>query len=142
MGQRYRGQHQEAMAAQLQEARNYIENQLAQEFPNHSNWFHLILGGISYHFYIANAENQPIPAQLDIDVSVRIVRDEIFEIELDDQHPNVRFNIPNGDTAARVQTFNVNFDLENMPAVYRIYKHWLHFGYEHPQFANTIIILE
>ena len=142
MGQRYRGPHQEAMENQLQEARNFIENQLAQGFPNHSNWFHLIHRGISYHFYIANAANQPIPEQLDIDVSVRIIRDELFEIELEDQHPNVRFNIPNGETAARVQIFDVNFELENIPAVHRIYKHWLHFGHEHPQFANVIIILE
>ena len=143
MGQRYRGPHQEAMAAQLQAARDFIfENQLAHDFPNHRNWFHLIHRGISYHFYIADVENQPIPEQLDIDVSVRIVRDELFDIELDDQHPHVRFNIHNGETAASVQIFQVNFELENMPAVQRVYKHWLYFGHEHPQFANVIIILE
>ena len=142
MGQRYRGPHQEAMVARLQDARDYIDNQLARNFPNHRNWFHLIHRGISYHFYIANIENHPIPEQLDVDVSVRIVRDELFDIELDDQHPNVLFNIPNGETAARVQTFDVNFELENIPAVRRIYKHWLHFGHEHPQFANVIIVLE
>ena len=141
MGQRYRGPHQEAMAAQLQEARDYIDNQMARDFPNHRNWFHLIHRGISYHFYIDNVENQPDPAHLDVQVSVRIVRDELFDIELDDHHPNVRFNIPNGETAARVQTFDVQFELENIPAVQRIYKHWLHFGHEHPQFANVIIVL-
>ena len=142
MGRRYRGPHQEEMRNQLQAAMDFIDTQLTQNFPNHSNWFHLIHRGISYHFYIADAENQPIPEQLDIDVSVRIVRDELFEIELEDQHPNVHCNIQIGEIAARVQTFNVNFELENMPAVRRIYKHWLHFGHEHPQFANVIIILE
>lgn len=142
MGQRYRGPHHEAMEVQLQAARTYIENQMAQDSPNHNNWFHLRHRGISYNFYIANVENQVIPAQLDIDVSVRIVRDELFDIELDIQHLDVPFSIHNGDIAARVQTFDVNFELENMPAVRRIYKHWLHFGHVHPQFANVIIILE
>ena len=142
MGQVYRGEHQAAMLEQLQRAREHIERSISEHFPNHVNWFHLIHRGISYHFYMHNVENLPVPARLDYEVSVRIVRDELFESEIEDHTPSTTFRIPNGDLAARVQEFNINFELENMPSVVRIYKHWLHHGFEHPQFANVLVILE
>lgn len=142
MGQVYRGEHQAAMLEQLQRARDHIDQSILENYPNHSNWFHTIHRGISYHFYMHDTENLPFPAWLDIDVSVRIVRDELFESEVEDHTPAVHFRIPNGDLAARVQEFRMNFDLENMPSVVRIYKHWLHHGFNQPQFANVLVILQ
>lgn len=142
MGQVYRGVHQAAMLEQLQRARDHIDRSILEHFPNHTNWFHLIHRGISYHFYLHNVDNIPVPARLDIAVSVRIVRDELFESEVEDHTPSEHFRIPNGDLAARVQEFHISFELENMPSVVRVYKHWLHHGLDHPQFANVIIILQ
>ena len=130
------------MINQLQNTRDHIDQELHRNYPNHRNWFHLIHQGISYHFYIDNIENRRIPAQIDIDVSVRIVRDEIFELEIEPEHHVTSFAIPNGQLAARVQNFEVTFELENMPSVQYIYKHWLHHGDIRPQFANVLVILE
>ena len=142
MGQRYRGEHLEAMAAQIQLSRDFIDNEITQLFPNHSNWFHVSHHGIFYHFYRAHAENLRPPEFIDIDVSVRIIRDELFEIEVLGQDNLVQFTIPNGEIAARVQVFNRIIELENIPSTVRIYKHWHHFGQRHPQFANVLIVLE
>ena len=75
-------------------------------------------------------------------MSTRIVRDELFDIEHEGQDALVQFFIPNGELAARIQIFNRAIELENMPNVVRIYKQWLHFGHQHPQFANVLIVLE
>ena len=141
MGQRYRGEHHEIMAEQIQLSRDYIDNEIAQLYPAHINWFHMAHRGIFYHFYARNHNNLQPPVQIDADVSVRIVRDELFDIEMDGQDALAEFFGHNNEIAARIQVFNVDLELENMPAVVRIYKHWLYFGHRHPQFANVIIIL-
>ena len=141
MGQRYRGNDPVRMDEQIQLSRNFIDNEIAQFYPAHNNWFHMAHRGIFYHFYARGPNLRP-PRNIDADVSVRIVRDELFNIELEGQDRLVQFLTPNNELAARIQVFNVDLELENMPAAVRIYKHWLHFGHQHPQFANVLIILE
>lgn len=138
MGQRYRGNDPVQMAEQIQLSRDFIDNEIAQFYPAHINWFHMAHRGIFYHFYAQGPNLRP-PRNIDADVSVRIVRDELFEIEGHDRL--VQFFTPNNELASRIQVFNVDLELENMPAVNRIYQHWLHFGHEHPQFVNVILIL-
>ena len=96
--------------------------------------------GIFYHFY-AQRNNPRPPARIDADVSVRIVRDELFELELNGQDRLVQFIAHENEIAAQIQVFNVELELENMPRAVRIYKQWLYFGHEHPQFANVFIML-
>ena len=76
-----------------------------------------------------------------MDLAVREVRDELFEIEHLGQDDLREFPMPDGSLAARVQVFNMNLDLEGMPPVIRVYKHWLHYGFEHAQFANVLVVL-
>ena len=140
MGQRYRGDDPVIMAEQIQLSRDFIDNEIAQFYPAHINWFHMAHQGIFYHFYAQGPNIRP-PRQIDADVSVRIVRDELFNIELEGQDRLVRFLTHNDELAARIQVFNVELELENMPAAVRIYKHWLYFGHNQPQFANVIVIL-
>ena len=140
MGQRYQGNDPVHMAEQIQLSRDFIDNEIEQFYPAHINWFHMAHRGIFYHFYARGPNPRP-PRRLDADVSVRIVRDELFDIEVEGQDRLVQFWTPDNEIAARIQVFNVDLELENMPAVVRIYKHWLHFGHNHPQFANVLIIL-
>lgn len=142
MGQRYRGPHQAAMMEQIQQSRNHIRDIFDQRYPNHRQWFHLTHRGTCYNFYINDIENRQLPQQIDWEVSVRIIRDELFDLETEHPNQGVIFAIPNGDTAARVQTFEVNLELENVPSAVCIHKHWLYYGHEHPQFSNVVVILE
>ena len=140
MGQRYRGPHQIEMENQIDFSRNYIDGEIRRLFPNHSNWFHLVHRGNFYHFYIAHVENRQPPHRFDIDISVRNVEDFLFEAEGQDQL--LTYHIADGQLAARIQIFVQNIELENMPQVVRIYRHFLHYGWYHPQFANILIILD
>ena len=140
MGQRYQGNDPVHMDEQIQLSRDFIDNEIAQFYPAHLNWFHMAHRGIFYHFYALGPNLRP-PRNIDADVSVRIVRDELWNIEVEGQDRLVQFFTPNNELAARIQVFNVDLELENMPAVTRIYKHWLHFGHNNPQFANVLIIL-
>ena len=140
MGHRYRGEHPIVMAEQIQLSRDFIDHEIAQFFPAHFNWFHMNHRGLFYHFY-AHGNNLRPPAQIDANVSVRIVRDELFDIEINGPDRLVQFTGHDNEIAARVQVFNVELELENMPAAVRIYKHLLYYGHEHPQFANVFIIL-
>ena len=141
MGRRYRGIHQAEMAGQIELSRQYIENEIRRDFPNHNDWFHITHRGIQYNFYIANIENVPVPVHLDIDASVRILGDELLAIENEGQDALLQFFISDGDTAARIQIFNVEWELVSMPRTRRIYKHWLFYGNRHPQFAVVYVIL-
>ena len=74
-------------------------------------------------------------------MAVREIRDELFEIQHEGQDHLAQFVMPDGSIASTVQTFNIEIELEGMPQVTRIYKHWLWFGHPHPQFANIFIML-
>ena len=140
MGQRYRGPHQFDMNNQIELSRNYIDGEIRRLYPHHSNWFHLVHRGNFYHFYIGHVENRQPPARDDIDISVRNVEDFLFETEGQDQL--LTFHIRDGQIAARIQIFNQNIELENMPQVVRTYRHLLHYGWRLPQFANILVILD
>ena len=142
MGQRYRGDEPVLMQEQVELSRRFIDNEIERLFPGHSNWVHILHRGNMYHFYRNNAENVELPLRLDLEVSVRIIRDFLFELEPDQQDQLAEFSLLNGEMAARVQVHITDIDLENMPRAIRIFQHWLHFGFEHPQFNNNIIVLE
>ena len=138
MGRRYNGPEQAAMLANIENSREFIDNDIASRFPNHVNWFHVNHRGLHYHFYNNNGD---LPTPIQMDLAVRDVRDELFEIEHEGQTELREFPMPDGSLAARVQIFDINIILEGMPPVSRIYKHWLHYGFEHAQFANVIVVL-
>ena len=142
MGQHYRGEHPVLMQEQVVLSRRFLDNEIERLYPGHTNWVHILHRGNMYHFYRNNAENLAPPERLDLAVSVRIIRDFLFELEPDQQDHLVNFELLNGEIAARIQIHRVNIELENMPRAVRIYQHWLHFGFEHPQFNNNLIILE
>ena len=139
MGRRYNGPEQAAMLANIENSREFIDHDIARRFPNHENWFHVNHRGLHYHFYYNQMDIRP--TQLQIDLAVREIRDELFDIENEGQDELREFRLPDGSLAARVQVFDIDIDLEDMPAVTRIYKHWLHYGFERPQFANVLVVL-
>ena len=140
MGQRYHGPNQAAMLALIENSRNFIDNDIAHRYPGHHNWFHMNFQGLHYHFYaLQNAH--ALPTRLTMNLAVHQIRDELFDIQHDRQDDLREYFMPDGSLAARTQIFNLELDLENMPPTTRIYKHWLHFGFEHPQFANILIVL-
>ena len=139
MGRRYNGPDEAAMVANIENSREFIDMDIARLFPNHINWFHVNFQGLHYHFYSSNNDNRP--TRLQISLAVREVRDELFEIEHVQQDELRVFSMPDGSISARVQIFNLNIDLEGMPPVTRVYKHWLYYGWDHPQFANVLVVL-
>ena len=139
MGRRFNGPEQAAMLAGIENSREFIDTDIARRSPGHVNWFHINHQGIHYHFYNRNNDNRP--TRLQIDMAVREIRDVLFDIQHEGQDELREFTMPDGSLAARVQIFNIEIDLEGMPPVSRIYKHWLHYGFDHPQFANVLIIL-
>ena len=130
------------MQEQVVLSRRFMDNEIARLYPGHTSWVHILHRGNMYHFYRNNAENIAPPEQIDLAVSVRIIRDELFELDPDQQDQLVEFALNNGEIAARIQIHITDIDLENMPRAIRIYQHWLYFGFEHPQFNNNLIILE
>ena len=140
MGRRYDGRDQAVMQEQIQRSRDYIDRELARQFPNHINWFHVVHRGNNYHFYAFRRNDRP--TSLTVDLAVREVRDELFEIQHEGQDASIEFVMPDGFLAARVQIFRRRLELENLPAVQLIYNHLLYFGYEQPQFCNVIVVLE
>ena len=145
MGQRYQGPNQALMLALIEQSREFIDRDITLNYPNHLNWVHLNHQGLHYHFYARNnfqLINNQLPQRVILDLAVRQVRDEIFLLQHDGQDELREFRMPDGSLAARVQIFDLNIDLEEMPPIVRIYKHWLHFGFEQPQFANVLSILE
>ena len=98
--------------------------------------------GDFYHFYARDFENRPIPSHRDVDRAVRLLRNLLFDIEDQGQDELALFQIENDEIAAKIQVFIREVELENMPNVVRIYKHWLYFGHTHAQFANILIVLD
>ena len=141
MGQRYQGRNPELMAALIEESRNFIDHDIIALYPNHHNWFHFNLGGIHYHFYADRGLDINNYTRLQLSLAVRSVRNELEHIELEGQDDLREYVMPNGSLAARIQIFNREIDLEDMPPAVRFYKHWLFFGHEHPQFANVLVII-
>ena len=140
MGQRYHGPNQAAMLALVENSREFIDHDILQRYPLHNNWFHMNFQGLHYHFY-ATRNAHALPSRLIMSLAVHQIRDELFAIENDHQDDLREYFMPDGSLAARTQIFNLELDLEEMPPTTRIYKHWLYFGHEHPQFANVLIIL-
>ena len=124
MGQHYRGEYPILMQEQVELSRRYVDNEIERLFPGHSSWVHIPHRGNMYHFYRHNGNDIAFPRQIDLEVSVRIIRDELFELEPDQQDQLVEFGLANGDIAARVQVHLTDIDLENMPRAIRIFQHW------------------
>ena len=142
MGQHYRGEYPVLMDEQVELSRQYIVNELDRMYPGVNSWVHTGHRGSRYIFFRAQAENIAPPSQLDIEVSIRIIRDFLFELEPNQQDHLVEFGLVNRELAARIQIHVTDIELENMPRARRIYQHWLHYGWEHPQFNNVLIVLE
>ena len=126
MGRRYSGPDQELMTRLVEQSRTFIDNELDQHFPDHINRFHIIHQGLNYQFYFNRNHNYRDPSTVTINMAVRQLRDEIFEIQHDGQDYLAQFVMPDGYFAATVKTFIVNIDLEDMPSVTRIYKQYLY----------------
>ena len=141
MGRRYNGRDQAVMMDQINNSRVYIDNDLNRLYPGHINWFHIVYRGNNYHFYASRDHQENRPSRLTINLAANQVHNELFEIQHEGQDNHIQFFMPDGFLAARIQIFDLELDLENMPNVTRIYNHLLYYGYEQPQFCNVMVIL-
>ena len=141
MGRRYNGRDQAIMDEQINLSRTFIDGELERLYPNHINWFHIVYRGNFYHFYALRDHQANRPSRLTINLAANQVHTELSEIQYEGQDNLVQFFMPDGSLAARIQIFNVELDLENMPNVTRIYNHFLYYGFEQPQFCNVMVIL-
>ena len=141
MDRPFNGRDRAIMEEQVNLSRVFIDNELVRLYPNHVNWFHMHYRGDYYHFYVHRNQQANRPPRLTMNLAVNAVHNELFEIQEEGQDVLMQYFMPDGSLAARIQMFQMNLDLENMPNVQRIYKHWLFYGFEHPQISNTMVIL-
>ena len=128
----------QAVLDQMQNARDFVTQDIDRRYPNVVNIVHANHRGLNYHFY--GPRNLPRPSHITVDLAVRSVRDEIEPFDHHDQA--FHFRIPDGSIAASVTIFESGIDLENFGRTVRIYCTWLYFGALHPQHCNVMVVLE
>ena len=127
----------------MEEARQYVNSEVARRYPQHFNLVHARHRGIFYHFYRNSSSTLPRPNHETVDLACRKLHDELEDLFEDQSIPSVDIRCQDGSLAARIQIVNRAIPLENnFQTAVRIYKNWLYYNERHPQFANVTIILE
>ena len=122
---------------QMQNARDFVTEDIERRFPEAVNIVHANHRGLNYHFY--GPRNIPRPSHLTVDLAVRAVR---MELEPFDHHDQAfHFRRPDGGLAASVTILEVDIELENFARTTRVYCTWLYMGQLNPQFANIMVVL-
>lgn len=127
-----------------QEANAYLENSLRRQYPDHMDHCHLMHGGITYNFYShRSVVNTPLQNR-SADLSVRIIRDDLFDRDDDVQDQLFRFHLRDGSLAVKIQVFNITepLGLVDMPAAIRLYRTFYYYRSEHPIHATVTVVTQ
>lgn len=126
------------------EANTYLGNLLQRDFPDHSDHCHIMHRGITYNFYShRTVVNAPLPDRA-VDLSARVVRDDLFERDDDAQDQLFQFHLPDGSLAVKIQVFQLTepLGLVDLPPATRIFRTFYYYRSEHPVHATVTVVTQ
>ena len=127
------------------EANAHFDRILLREFPDHRHHCHIMHRGITYEFHNHRTviSGAPIPNG-SIDMSARIIRDDLFERDDDVQDQLYQFHLRDGSLAVKLQVFNLNppLGLEDLPPATRIFRRFYYYRSEHPIHATVTVVTQ
>ena len=126
----------------MEEARQYVNNEMDRHFNGYINLVHARHRGIFYHFYRSPVPALPRPDHNTVDLACRRLHDELDDLLTEPTVLSVDFRCRDGSMAARVQILDTRLQLEGFQTVVRVYKNWLYYNERHPQYANVTVVLE